>query len=78
MLTVSSCSISCWVVICDVRAFLVLVYLSDTSPVHLERLGRIPQDIVRFWTAELSSAIAYLHKQRIVHRYVSFLHISCV
>ena len=36
--------------------------------VHLERRGYLPEDAVRFWVAELSSGLAYLHKQRIVHR----------
>ncbi|OSX58724.1 hypothetical protein POSPLADRAFT_1075693 [Postia placenta MAD-698-R-SB12] len=53
----------------DANCFFVLdLMLGGDLRFHLERLGRIPQDIVRFWTAELSSAIAYLHKQRIVHR----------
>lgn len=38
--------------------------------VHLERLRYIPEKVVRFWTAELSSALEYLHKQRIIHRCV--------
>ena len=37
--------------------------------VHLERLRYIPETIVRFWMAELSSALEYLHRQRIIHRY---------
>ncbi|KAI0925868.1 hypothetical protein AcW1_008185 [Taiwanofungus camphoratus] len=35
---------------------------------HLERSGRIPEEVVRFWIAEISSAIEYLHRQRIMHR----------
>lgn len=36
----------------------------------MERQGYIKEDVVRFWLAELSSAIEYLHGQRIIHRYV--------
>jgi len=36
--------------------------------VHLERKGHIQEDVVRFWIAELSSALEYLHRQRIIHR----------
>ncbi len=38
--------------------------------VHLERHGHIPEDVVKFWIAELSCALEYLHRQRIIHRYV--------
>ena len=36
--------------------------------VHLERKTSCEEAEVRFWMAELSSALAYLHKQRIIHR----------
>lgn len=44
--------------------------LNDVSSlvVHLERKGSISEDAVRFWLAELSLGLAYLHKQRIIHR----------
>jgi serine/threonine kinase 32 len=42
----------------------------DLSLVHLERKGGLPEDAVKFWVAELSSGLAYLHKQHIVHRWV--------
>jgi len=35
---------------------------------HLDRHGRLPEEAVRFWLAELGSAVAYLHSKRIVHR----------
>ena len=38
--------------------------------VHLERKGVIEEAVVKFWVAELASAISYLHKQRIIHRCV--------
>jgi len=38
------------------------------TTVHIERLGHIPEDCVRFWIAEVSTALEYLHSRRIVHR----------
>lgn len=43
---------------------------ADRLAVHLERLRYIPETVVKFWMAELSSALEYLHRQRIIHRYV--------
>lgn len=37
-------------------------------PVHLERLGSLSEETVRFYVAELSSAIAFLHEKKIIHR----------
>jgi serine/threonine protein kinase len=54
---------------------------SDGPPlVHLERKGDLSEHIVRFWMAELTSALVYLHKRRIIHRYASLLfpHLSSV
>lgn len=42
--------------------------LSRTSLVHMERQGGIAEDVVRFWVAEIASALEYLHRQRIIHR----------
>lgn len=39
--------------------------------VHLERLGCLPEDTVRFYVAELASALVYLRDKRIMHRSVS-------
>lgn len=36
--------------------------------VHLNMKGSFPERTVRFWIAELSCGLAYLHKQRIIHR----------
>lgn len=36
--------------------------------VHLERQGGINEIVVRFWMAEIASALEYLHQQRIIHR----------
>ncbi|EPT01374.1 hypothetical protein FOMPIDRAFT_1120421 [Fomitopsis schrenkii] len=53
----------------DENCFFVLdLMLGGDLRFHLDRLGRISEDVVRFWTAELSSALSYLHRQRIVHR----------
>ena len=38
--------------------------------VHLERLGRLSEEAVQLYTAELSSALSYLHEKRIIHRCV--------
>jgi serine/threonine protein kinase len=38
--------------------------------VHLERLGSLPEDTVRFYVAEIASALAFLHQSRIMHRFV--------
>jgi len=40
-------------------------------PVHLDRLGALPEPAVRVVTAEISSALVFLHEKRIIHRYVS-------
>ena len=37
--------------------------------VHLDRLGSLPEETVRFYMAELSSAVCFLHEKRIMHRY---------
>lgn len=44
------------------------VLVSDYPTVHLERLGSLSEDTVRFYVAELSTAIAFLHEKKIIHR----------
>jgi hypothetical protein len=39
--------------------------------VHLERLGSMPEETVRFYVAQLSSALAFLHEMGIMHRFVT-------
>lgn len=39
-------------------------------PVHLERMGSMSEEVVRFYVAEISSALAFLHDKRIIHRSV--------
>jgi serine/threonine kinase 32 len=41
---------------------------SNQHTVHLERLGCLTEDTVRFYMAELSSAVAFLHEKKIIHR----------
>lgn len=36
--------------------------------VHLERLGALPEEVVKFYVAEIGSALAFLHEHRIIHR----------
>jgi serine/threonine kinase 32 len=42
----------------------------DKAPitVHLERLGSMSEDAVRFYVAEIASALTFLHGKRIIHR----------
>ena len=37
---------------------------------HLERLGSLSETTVRFYVAELSSALGFLHAHKIIHRHV--------
>ncbi|TFK21169.1 kinase-like protein [Coprinopsis marcescibilis] len=53
----------------DENCFFVLdLMLGGDLRFHLERRGHIAEDVVRFWIAELSCALDYLHRQRIIHR----------
>ena len=44
------------------------LFLTNSVLVHLERLGRLSEESVQLYTAELSSALSYLHGKRIIHR----------
>lgn len=44
--------------------------------VHLERLGAMPEETIRFYVAQLSSALAFLHDNNIMHRLVYSLSFS--
>ena len=37
---------------------------------HLDRQGTLPEEVVRFYVAELAMALDFLHRKGIVHRYV--------
>ncbi|KIK54540.1 hypothetical protein GYMLUDRAFT_1022588 [Collybiopsis luxurians FD-317 M1] len=53
----------------DENCFFVLdLMLGGDLRFHLDRKGPLSEDIVKFWLAQLASAVAYLHKQHIVHR----------
>lgn len=43
--------------------------------VHLERMGSFPEEVVRFYVAELGSALAFLHEKKIIHRFVLTCHV---
>lgn len=44
--------------------------LTYMSSVHLERLGSLSEETVRFYVAEIGSALSFLHDKRIIHRFV--------
>jgi len=53
----------------DENCFFVLdLMLGGDLRFHLERLGSIPEDTVRFYVAQIASALGFLHEQRIMHR----------
>ncbi|KAK0501202.1 kinase-like domain-containing protein [Armillaria luteobubalina] len=53
----------------DENCFFVLdLMLGGDLRFHLERLGSLEEDVVRFYVAQLSSAIAFLHDNGIMHR----------
>jgi len=53
----------------DENCFFVLdLMLGGDLRFHLERKGHIAEEVVCFWIAELSCALEYLHRQKIIHR----------
>lgn len=53
----------------DENCFFVLdLMLGGDLRFHLERAGSLSEDTVRFYVAEIASALAYLHENRIMHR----------
>ncbi|KAI0731226.1 kinase-like protein [Earliella scabrosa] len=53
----------------DENCFFVLdLMLGGDLRFHLERLGSLSEEVVRFYVAEIGSALAYLHDHRIIHR----------
>jgi serine/threonine protein kinase len=53
---------------CELAPYFPLLSSHPTLSVHLERMGRFSEETVRFYIAELSSALSFLHDKRIVHR----------
>jgi serine/threonine kinase 32 len=53
----------------DENCFFVLdLMLGGDLRFHLERLGSLPEDVVKFYVAQLSSAVEFLHENGIMHR----------
>lgn len=53
----------------DENCFFVLdLMLGGDLRFHLERLGSLPEDTVRFYVAEIASALSFLHENKIMHR----------
>ncbi|KAF8754396.1 kinase-like protein [Rhizoctonia solani] len=53
----------------DENCFFVLdLMLGGDLRFHLERLGSLSEDTVRFYVAEIASALTFLHDKRIIHR----------
>ncbi|KII85767.1 hypothetical protein PLICRDRAFT_44166 [Plicaturopsis crispa FD-325 SS-3] len=48
--------------------FVIDLMLGGDLRFHLERLGSLPEETVRFYVAEISSGLAFLHENRIMHR----------
>lgn len=71
MRIVSSFWILCWEETFDVSLCYSDPFITPYAfPVHLERLSSIAEEIVRFYVAQLSSALAFLHDNNIMHRLV--------
>lgn len=55
----------------DENMFMVIdLMLGGDLRFHLDRMGPFPEDYVRFYAAEISCALNYLHRKNIIHRYV--------
>ncbi|EIW79158.1 kinase-like protein, partial [Coniophora puteana RWD-64-598 SS2] len=53
----------------DENCFFVLdLMLGGDLRFHLERLGSLPEEVVRFYVAEIGSALCFLHENHIMHR----------
>ena len=53
----------------DENCFFVLdLMLGGDLRFHLERLGSLPEEVVRFYIAEIGSALCFLHENHIMHR----------
>lgn len=55
----------------DENLFMVLdLMLGGDLRFHLDRMGHLSEETVRFAMAEIALALDYLHKKGIVHRWV--------
>lgn len=53
----------------DENCFFVLdLMLGGDLRFHLERLGSMPEEVIRFYVAQLASAVQFLHENNIMHR----------
>ncbi|KAJ3318019.1 hypothetical protein HDU76_000955 [Blyttiomyces sp. JEL0837] len=53
----------------DENLFMVLdLMLGGDLRFHLDRLGSLKEDMVKFYTAEIAAGLSYLHSKKIVHR----------
>ncbi|CDH59819.1 agc yank protein kinase [Lichtheimia corymbifera JMRC:FSU:9682] len=53
----------------DENMFMVIdLMLGGDLRFHLDRMGAFPEDYVRFYAAEISCALNYLHRKNIIHR----------
>ncbi|GJE91076.1 kinase-like protein [Phanerochaete sordida] len=53
----------------DENCFFVLdLMLGGDLRFHLERLGSLPEEVVRYYVAQIASALAFLHEKKIIHR----------
>jgi serine/threonine kinase 32 len=58
----------------DENLFMVLdLMLGGDLRFHLDRMGAMSEEMVRFWMAQLGLALDYLHRKGIVHRYARSL-----
>lgn len=49
--------------------FMVLdLMLGGDLRFHLDRMGQMKEEMVRFYMAEISFALSFLHSKKIVHR----------
>ena len=58
----------------DENLFMVLdLMLGGDLRFHLERQGNMKEEVVKFYVAEVSLGLHYLHSKKIVHRYVQLI-----
>lgn len=61
----------------DENLFMVLdLMLGGDLRFHLDRLGGLKEDVVKFYVAEMALALGDLHSRGIVHRCVRSLYLS--